>query len=159
MIYILELHFLPCITRSVPPPFVHRSHCDPVPIFVVRQISRAAWVPGLFSMPWAAFSLRRISMEAGASLNHWPFTNLSAFSPHCYFFVLLVFHWKRIYYLFNSGASRMFYTLVFADCTHGVKDQSEMQSLSAEMPYTSAAVFNRYKSSYKRIWMLYCTCC
>jgi len=30
----------------------------------------------------------------------------------------------------------MFYTLVFTDCTHGVKDQSEMQSLSAEMSYT-----------------------
>lgn len=47
----------------------------------------------------------------------------------------------------------MFYTLVFADCTHGVKDQSEMQSLQlrclthGHMSHlTSAAVFNRYRS-------------
>lgn len=142
---------------------MHRSHCDPIPIFVVRQISHTAWVPDLFSMPWAAFSSPRSSMEAGASRNHWPFTDLSAFSPHCYFFVLLVFHWKGIYYLFNSGASRMFYTLVFADCTHGVKDQCEMQSLSQlsclthghVSHLTSTASFNRCKSFNKHAWIMF----
>lgn len=63
------------------------SHCVSIwfspYIFVASQISHTAWVQCLFSMPWILLSLQQFSMETGAGRNHWPFTDLSAFSPHC----------------------------------------------------------------------------